>query len=131
MLNTFRLAIAVLLLGVSFAPGVAKADHYFDEPCASGQEIRYEGFTAWRVSVIFRMVSSNDFGEQEYYIERYFDYPEGEGWGLHFLGEVAQVASWERIAGMQLIAPKGLHHVWIQCFDGDPDSEYYGPIYRG
>lgn len=117
------------LLAMSFIPGDdARADHFFHEPCASGQELRYEGFTAWRVSIIFRLTATNDFGEHDYYLESYFDHPETEGWGLHFVGEVRDVPSWERIGSIQLIAPNGLHHVWIGCFDGDHDRDTYGPI---
>lgn len=125
-----RMFAALLVFVATMASAQpAHADHYFGEPCASGQELTIFGFTAWDLSIVYRMVSTNSFGEHEYYMESYFRH-EGEGWGTFVVAAVRNVVSWERVADVQVTGPDGSHFVWIECADEDPDPEFYGPYLK-
>lgn len=123
-----RLAVAAVIAAVMpLGTGVAHADHYWGNVCADGQEVRVGGFTAWRVTIIYRLVT---WDGNEYYRDSYFEHNDDEGWGLFFGSEVRDVQSWERVSDIQIVAPNGLHWASYDCFDGDGDQQVEGPVYR-
>lgn len=120
-------ALGIFLASVLATTQPVHADHYWGNVCADGQEVRVMGFAAWRVTVIYRLVT---WDGNEYYRDSYFEHNSDEGWGFYFYSEVRDVQTWERISDIQISAPNGLHHAWYECFDEDGDSAVYGPIYR-